>query len=88
MRESEVQGADRGMLRMSFDNTREIKEKIVGTYRRGVCDHNGVTLPKKHWGRNGKGCHFIGSKLIKNDNWPSKIVKLWPRDKNGNLIED
>ena len=71
------------------DNTIGIKEKIVDTYRRGICDHNGVTLPKSQWGRNGKGCHFIGSPYIKNDNWPAKIVKLWPRDSvTGELIDD
>ena len=68
-------------------NEEEIKNKIVETCRRGVCDHNGNTLPKSQWGRNGKGCHFIGSPRIKNDSWPDKIVKLWPRDENGNLID-
>jgi hypothetical protein len=71
-----------------FDNTKEIKDKIVETYRRGVCDHNGVTLPRHKWGMAGKGCHFIGSPFLVNDSFPDKIVKLWPRDKDGNLIED
>ena len=69
-------------------NTDDIKKKIVETYRLGRCDHNGVTLPRSQWGRNGKGCHFIGSALIKNSSWPTKIVKTWPRDKAGNLIDD
>jgi hypothetical protein len=69
-------------------NTKEIEDMIVRTYRAGKCDHNGVTYPRERWGNAGKGCHFIGSALINNDSWPTKIVKLWPRDENGNLIED
>ena len=72
---------------MKSDNTKVIKDKIVETYRRGVCDHNGNTLPKHKQGMAGKGCHFIGSPLIKNDSMPDKIVKLWPRDIDGNLID-
>lgn len=41
-------------------NVQGIKEKIVDTYRRGVCDKDGNTLPKSQWGRNGKGSAFIG----------------------------
>lgn len=40
-------------------NTELIKKKIVDTYRRGVCDHNGNTIPKHKRGMSGKGCHFI-----------------------------
>lgn len=69
-------------------NTEEIKQKIVDGYRRGVCDHNGDTLPKEKRGRNGKGSRFIGSALITNDSMPDKIIKLWPRDRDGNLIQD
>ena len=43
-----------------MDNTHEIKEKIVDTYRRGVCDKNGVTLPKHKQGMSGKGSAFMG----------------------------
>jgi len=39
-------------------NTEEIKKKIVDAYRRGVCDSEGVTLPKEKQGRSGKGSHF------------------------------
>jgi hypothetical protein len=69
-------------------NLEAIKEKIVDGYRRGVCDHDGNTLPKEQRGRNGKGCHFIGSKLLNSDFFPDRTVKLWPRDAEGNLIED
>jgi hypothetical protein len=69
-------------------NTEAIKQKIVDGYRRGVCDHYGNTLPKEQRGRNGKGCRFIGSALLKGDFLPTRTVKLWPRDSAGNLIED
>ena len=69
-------------------NTDAIKDKIVDAYRRGVCDHNGDTLPLEKRGRNGKGCHFIGSAILINNALPDKIVPLWPRDANGILIED
>ena len=36
----------------------QIKEKIVETYRRGVCDKNGDTIPREHRGMAGKGSHF------------------------------
>lgn len=43
----------------TVDNTREIKDAIVDGYRRGVCDHNGNTIPRGHRGMNGKGSHFM-----------------------------
>jgi len=39
-------------------NTEEIKKKIVDGYRRGVCNHNGGTIPKPKRGMAGKGSHF------------------------------
>mgnify|MGYP003151301726 FL=1 len=45
---------------MPESNTKVIKEKIVETYRRGVCDKDGKTLPKSKWGRSGKGSAFMG----------------------------
>ena len=41
-------------------NEEAIKQKIVDTYRRGVCDKDGTTLPRSQWGRNGKGSAFTG----------------------------
>ena len=67
-------------------NTDAIKDKIVDAYRRGVCDHNGDTLPREKRGRTGKGCHFIGSALLKNDFRPQRL-NIWPRDETGELID-
>ena len=39
-------------------NETPIKDAIVDAYRRGVCDHNGVTIPKHKRGMAGKGSHF------------------------------
>ena len=39
-------------------NTEAIKEKIVDTYRRGICDKNGNTIPREKRGMNGKGSAF------------------------------
>jgi len=36
-----------------------IKDKIVDGYRRGVCDHNGCTIPEGKRGMSGKGSRFI-----------------------------
>ncbi len=73
------------------DNTEEIKKKIVDTYRRGVCDKDGVTLPKSKWGRNGKGSAFgppTSSTFRENYTkiFPEEKLNIWERDKNGNLI--
>ena len=66
-------------------NTEAIKEKIVDAQHRGVCDHNGVPLPKGQWGRNGIGSHFIGGGLV--GGIGESKLNIWPRDKDGNLIE-
>jgi len=71
-----------------MDNTRQIKDQIVKNYRLGKCDHNGKTLPKHMWGRNGKGSHFGPKYDLSNSGMPERVVKLWPRDAEGNLIED
>jgi hypothetical protein len=71
-----------------MDNTAVIKNKIVENYRKGKCDHKGNTLPKHLWGRNGKGSHFGPTFNLQNSELPQVLVKLWPRDAEGNLIED
>ena len=43
---------------MAHKNEEEIKRKIVDGYKRGVCDHNGVTIPRERRGMAGKGSHF------------------------------
>ena len=63
----------------------EIKQKIVDGYRRGVCDHNGDTLPREKRGRNGKGSHFTGGGLV--GGIGESKLNIWPRDENGNLID-
>ena len=74
-----------------MQNTAVIKEKIVETYRRGVCDKNGVTLPKEKWGRNGKGSAFHSSYYTEayRDNYEKifgrRVYNTWPRDEYGNL---
>ena len=70
------------------DNTAVIKDKIVENYRKGKCDHLGNTIPKHLQGRNGKGSHFGPSFDLSKSDLPARIVKLWPRDAEGNLIED
>ncbi len=75
-------------------NTEPIKAKIVDAYRRGVCDKDGVTLPKSMWGRNGKGSAYHNDYYT--DGYRDNYVRLfgekpfnvWPRDEFGNLIED
>ena len=75
-------------------NTEEIKQKIVSTYRRGVCDKDGNTLPKEKRGMNGKGSAFHSDYYTDQyrDNFirafGEKPLNIWPRDENGNLIED
>ncbi len=66
-------------------NEDNIKDMIVSAYRAGKCDHNGKSLPKDKWGMAGKGSRFMG--LIKNDSRPTTMIKLWPRDEQGNLID-
>ena len=44
------------------DNTQDLKGKIVDGYRRGVCDHNGKTIPKANRGQAGKGSRFRPAK--------------------------
>jgi hypothetical protein len=36
-----------------------IKQKIVDTYKRGMCDHNGGWIPPAKRGTAGKGSHYI-----------------------------
>ena len=44
--------------RCELDNTEEIKEKIVASYKRGVCDKNGDTISKEKRGMSGQGSAF------------------------------
>jgi len=39
-------------------NEDQIKNAIVDKYRKGIVDHNGVTIPKEKRGMAGKGSHF------------------------------
>lgn len=66
-----------------FKNEDAIKTKIVDGYRRGVCDHNGKTIPKERQGMAGKGSRF--HKIKFGDVQPRNV---WPRDSKGNLVED
>ncbi len=43
---------------MSQKPDAKIKDMIVNAYKRGVCDHNGETIPKSKRGMAGKGSHF------------------------------
>ncbi len=36
----------------------DVKRKIVDGYRRGVCDAEGRTLPRRKWGAAGRGSRF------------------------------
>jgi len=56
-------------------NTDEIKNKIVETYRRGVCDKNGTTLPKHKWGMSGKGSAFMGKQYY-NEKYRTNYDKI------------
>jgi hypothetical protein len=67
-------------------NTKQIEDAIVSKYHQGKCDHNGNTLPKEQWGMAGKGSHFIAGGLV--GGIGENRLNIWPRDENGNLIED
>lgn len=75
-------------------NTDPIKDKIVETYRMGKCDSDGKTLPKSKWGRNGKGSAFHSAYYTEKyrhnfaEIYGDKPYNTWPRDENGDLIED
>ena len=70
-------------------NEEHIKKKIVEYRDRGVCDRNGNTIPKEKRSA-GKGDRNRSVALLFMDRpaFESKIIKTWPRDKDGNLIED
>jgi len=53
---------------MAYANEEKIKQKIVESYRRGVCDPNGGTIPKSKRGMAGKGSHFSPN-LIPNEQY-------------------
>ncbi len=80
------------MLRTIMQNTEQIKKKIVDGYRRGVCDKNGDTIPKEKRGMNGKGSAFHSDYYTDEyrENFDKifgeKVLNIWPRDENGNLI--
>lgn len=72
-------------------NEDAIKEKIVDGRTRGVCDRNGVTIPRHKRGAAGKGDRFrhVGKQYYENAEkifGPPKL-NVWPRDKNGVLID-
>ena len=47
------------MSKEARQSEEKIKQKIVDGYRRGVCDHEGHTIPKGKRRKAGKGCHFV-----------------------------
>jgi hypothetical protein len=75
-----------------------IKQKIVKARDRGVCDSEGRTIEKKD-PRTGRGLGPVSSPGKGDRNRIKKVLdyedlcrraakNLWPRDENGNLIED
>ena len=58
-------------------NLEPVKNKIIDAYRRGVCDHNGVTLPKSRQGMAGKGSHF---RPRRSQAWYDNYDRIFRRD--------
>lgn len=64
-------------------------------YRRGVCDKDGNTIPKHKRGMSGKGSAFMTQAYYTEEYrrnaakiFGEKPIPVWPRDANGNLIDD
>ncbi len=72
-----------------MNNEEKIKRQIIRNRELGKCDRNGNTIPKEKRGP-GKGDRNRSVNLLFMDRpgFESKIVKTWPRDEQGNLIED
>ena len=69
---------------------KKLKQAIVKGRDRGVVDRNGNTIPKEKRGA-GKGDRFrtYGPLYEKNaEQLFGTKLNVWPRDKDGNLIED
>ena len=62
------------------DGQEQIKKAIVDAHRRGKCDKNGNPIPPRVYG-NG---HLPWTTC----NWGERKLNIWPRDEDGNLIED
>lgn len=56
-----------------------IKSKIVENYYRGVCDHNGATLPKEKRGMAGKGSRF-GQRVKLSEQYRQNYSKIFGHD--------
>ncbi len=54
---------------MESKQTKDINSAIVDGYKRGVCDHEGNTIPKAHRSRNWKGTHFRKISSAYRDNY-------------------
>ncbi len=71
-------------------NEEKIKKQIMRNRELGKCDRNGNTIPKERRSSVGKGDRNRSVALLFMDRpgFESKLLNVWPRDKDGNLIED
>ena len=63
------------MSNQSRKSEEDIKQKIVDGYHRGVCDHNGNTIPIERRGMAGKGSHFSPN-LIPTERYRQNYAKI------------